>query len=404
MQILRKNKALLRRIDPYALLLLLSAMGTCFCMHLILGTGFAASSPYNTYTLQAMAWRNGSLHLPHDFPWLELAIYEGNYYVSFPPLPSVVLLPLTFLFGEQTPDNLLVQLYGLGACLGVYSALKASGMKRPAAALLSYLIPLSSSALPMFVNGAVWYQAQMLALMLTCLSIAAMLKGRPTLSLFVYALSVACRPFNALYGPVLYMLFFRRRTPALDFNRASFRRLIPGTALGLAVAAAIGVFNAVRFGNPLEFGHNYLPEFSFQGGIQFSLQHVANNLKTFLLGLPLEKSGASYSFRAFGYSLLIACPTVTLMLARCLRDIIKKQFSLMKGFLLFTMLLHIFLLLLHRTFGGYQLGARYVVDVIPYTICYFALSPGGKRWQALCIAALLFSLAFTIAGLSAVHL
>ena len=84
-------------------------------MHLMIGTNPIGPTPYNTYTRQALAWRQGLLHLPEDVPHLELAIYEGEYYVSFPPLPSVVLLPLTYLFGINTPDALLVKLYALGA-------------------------------------------------------------------------------------------------------------------------------------------------------------------------------------------------------------------------------------------------------------------------------------------------
>ena len=50
-------------------------------------------NPYRSYALQACAWLNGRLDLEKDYPWLELAIYEGKYYVSFPPFPSLVLLP-----------------------------------------------------------------------------------------------------------------------------------------------------------------------------------------------------------------------------------------------------------------------------------------------------------------------
>ena len=57
--------------------------------------GISAVGPtgYYTYNLQALAWRNGKLCLDQDYPWLELAIYEGKYFVSFPPVPSVPLPP-----------------------------------------------------------------------------------------------------------------------------------------------------------------------------------------------------------------------------------------------------------------------------------------------------------------------
>ena len=49
------------------------------------------------------------LPLPEDVPYLELAVYGGDYYVSFPPVPSLLLLPLTFFFGMDTPDSLLIR-------------------------------------------------------------------------------------------------------------------------------------------------------------------------------------------------------------------------------------------------------------------------------------------------------
>ena len=77
-------------------------------LHDLAGGTLLVHEPLDSYTLQALAWRNGEVCLTNgqDYPWLELAIYNGKYYVSFPPLPSVLMLPLTFVFGENTPNTL----------------------------------------------------------------------------------------------------------------------------------------------------------------------------------------------------------------------------------------------------------------------------------------------------------
>ena len=62
-------------------------------------------NPYNSYVLQACSWLEGRLDLGRDYPWLELAIHEGKYYVSFPPFPSYVLLPFAAVFGTAAPDG-----------------------------------------------------------------------------------------------------------------------------------------------------------------------------------------------------------------------------------------------------------------------------------------------------------
>ena len=348
-------------------------------LHTVLGTSFWGPTPYNTYTRQALAWRQGLLHLPEDVPHLELAIFEGEYYVSFPPLPSVILLPLTYLFGMATPDALLVKLYALGACVLMYYALKRAGYERVSAAALAFLICFSSSLLPLTLDGAVWYHAQVLAFFLTMAAVCLLTMDRPTLALLCYALSVACRPFNALYGLPLFFTWFSLSRQAGISWKNTVRPLIPGVCLGLLVAVGIGAYNFARFGNPFEFGHNYLPEFSFQGGIQFSIHHVWNHLKTFLWGMPVYWEDGVMKVRQFGYSMLLACPTLLLMLIQGVIDLIKKQTSAEKSVVLLTCVLHAFFLLFHRTFGGFQLGARYAVDLIPYTFLFLLLTPQKKR-------------------------
>lgn len=387
---------------PLLLIGLMSVLWTV--LHFLTGVDLFGPTAYPTYTLQAMAWRSGMLHLDHDYPWLELAIFGGEYYVSFPPLPSVVLLPLTFIFGFDTPDNLLVKLYAVGACLILYFALKHREYGTPASAALAFLIMFGSSLLPVTTDGAVWYHAQMLAFLLITAAIACILAGHATPGLFFYALSVGCRPFDALYALPLFFVYCRiQRSSGISYKQI-IRKMLPGIGLGLLVACALGVYNFVRFGNPFEFGHNYLPEFSTQGGVQFSLAHLSNNIKTFLFGLPLEFGNDGVQFARFGYSLLIACPAISLTLVRGIGDLFRKRMTPEKAVTLLTMILLLFLLLLHRTFGGFQLGARYAVDTIPCCALYMLLDRPEKRWTVFQIIVLFCCFLFTCWGFCQVHL
>ena len=74
----------------YALLALIIGFWlTGVAVQMLTGGSFAGSSAYNSYTLQAMAWRDGMVSLGRDYPHLELAVYNNDWYVSFPPVPSV---------------------------------------------------------------------------------------------------------------------------------------------------------------------------------------------------------------------------------------------------------------------------------------------------------------------------
>lgn len=346
-------------------LMLLGAMAAAFALlHALTHTGPLDPSPYNSYTLQALAWRQGRLHLTEDVPRLELAIFEGRYYMSFPPVPTIPLYVLTFFFGENTPDALVVELYAIGAALLLYKALLRRYAPWPAA-FLSLLIFLSSSFLPIAFIGGVWYHAQLMAYLFSAAALERMAHQKPTPALLFAALAVGCRPFNALL--VLYLLAVFLREGGL--NRATLRRLTPGILLGLSVALAMMALNFARFRNPLEFGHNYLPEFSTQGGVQFSLRHIGKNVKTFLWGAPFHALTPFPQFARFGFSMLIGNAGLLLLtLLAPLTALREKSPRPLVPLIFFAM--HAFLLLLHRTGGGFQWGARYFADCL---IWLFAL-------------------------------
>ena len=370
-------------------------------LHALTGIRFAGSTAYNTYTRQAMAWREGHAWV-QNAEYLELAIFNGQYYVSFPPLPSVILYPLTFLFGMDTPDNLLVKAYALGACMMMYFAFVRAGYRRGQAALTAFLFTFASSLLPLTLEGAVWYHAQVLAFFLTVAAICLLTLDKPTGALFLYALSVGCRPFNALYGlPLFFVYCTLCREKGVRYMAG---RLWKGVLAGLAVAAALAGYNAVRFGNPLEFGHNYLPEFSFQGGVQFSLGHLADNLRTALAQLPFTLRDGRWEPEKFGFAVAFACPVLLLMAVWFIEDCIRDTVTWSRGVVVITALIHFFLLMTHRTFGGYQFGARYCADLIPYAFFYQLLRSEKKRlpwWQ---IAGLALGLALMLWGSVNVHL
>ena len=372
-------------------------------LDMITGKSFFGPSPYNSYTLQALSWLKGHTWVENN-EILELAIYEGRYYVSFPPLPSVILLPFAAVFGMNTPDNLLIKLYACASVVFLYKALKNVSCRRADAALWSFLAVFSSSLLPLTLEGAVWYQAQALALMLASGAVYLMSADRMTWALFLYALSVAARPFDAmLFVPLITIWTYLSAKGGMS-ARDMAKKLAPGFALGLSVALAIGIYNYCRFRNPLEFGHNYLPEFSFQGGIQFSLSHVGNNMKTFVWGLPFDVNEGALSLKKFGFSFLIACPLLTVMLVSFVADLIRKRMDLLRLVTICTFLVHFFLLLLHRTFGGYQFGARYCVDMLPYAFLYRLVQKEKTRtpvWEWILLAC---GFVFSIYGSIAMHL
>ncbi|MBQ8136988.1 MAG: hypothetical protein IJ174_06100, partial [Clostridia bacterium] len=110
------------------------------------GKSLYGPSVYNSYTLQALSWLQGKATVENVWH-LELAVYEGEYYVSFPPLPSVILLPFALIFGMNTPDNAIVKCYACLAVILMYKALCSRGYEPEAAAPYAFLFAFSSSFL-----------------------------------------------------------------------------------------------------------------------------------------------------------------------------------------------------------------------------------------------------------------
>lgn len=408
-----------REFDWVPILLLVLSVGLVLFLHLLVNgslEGVLSPTFYNTYTRQAMAWRDGLLHLPEDVPYLELAVYNGEYYVSFPPVPSVVELPLTLIFGMDTPDHLLMLFYITVSCEALYFAFKKRGITRLSSALFAFFLCFGCCILPLCIDGAVWYHAQMLALLCMSLCLFFFVYDRPTPALIFYALSVGCRPFNAVYGVVFGVIYLMKLIKSGTEFRKICLKLLPGICAGLLIAALYGTYNYVRFGNIFEFGHNYLPEFSTQGGIQFSLDHVAGNAKRFIRGLPFTTVGdiRYLNLEQFGFSVFIACPALTVMLVRAVADAIRKKFTVAKGLILAGFAVQLFLLLLHRTFGGFQFGARYACDLLMYPAAYLCCSavsekdalPGQKKCAFTGAETVVYVLAllFSVYGTCAMHI
>ena len=294
----------------------------------------------DSYTLQALAWRTGQTHitpseLSHD---LELAVYGGKLYVSFPPVPTIPLWLLTFLY--------------------VWAVFLVAGCN------LLYIC----------WSGGVWYQAQALAFLLTLCAFRLLLSKSSAawiMGLFSLALAVGCRPFQAVYiVPGLWMAYRNIQ----DKGKASpmralimlFLFCVPAILAGLGY----GLYNMARFGSFFEFGHAYLPEFQ-EYGPQFSLSYFAQNLKN-VFRLPFFEANRLDFPRFSGFAFYLVNPLFLLALGAAVHGLCKKRFRAQDYLLALCLVLHFTLLLLHRTFGGWQFGTRYLIDLCP-ALFYFTL-------------------------------
>ena len=68
---------------------------------------------WNYFVLLADAFLGGRLYLTENLPWLNELVKNNNfYYVVFPPMPAILILPFVAAFGVSLPQPYLSILLG----------------------------------------------------------------------------------------------------------------------------------------------------------------------------------------------------------------------------------------------------------------------------------------------------
>ena len=331
------------------------------------------SNPYNTYEIQAQSWLDGRVDVDNR-EWLELATYNGKYYVSFPPLPSVILLPFVAVFGSGC-DNYIAF---IALLLGVFFCFKLSrkfGLSPEFSALVTSALYLGTNMRQITSDAWVWFFAQNLAFLFTILSFYCAKIKKKGFSMLFLACAVGCRPFDLIYLPLILLIILdgmEEKSFIVKFKKLVFEKIwvyIPAFLIVLFYC----IYNYVRFGNIFEFGHNYLPEFLNSEDGQFSLSYFIKNLPC-LFRLPTVSQG-KITFPQFdGMSIFLVIPFfITYPLSLIVSFVRDKKIEYKKYHILGSVLIlfHIFILLCHKTMGGAHFGNRYIMDTVP---CLFVLS------------------------------
>jgi hypothetical protein len=167
-----------------------------------------------------------------------VAEFGGRYYVSFPPAPALVELPLAVLFGRETPNSLALFGIVLAGVLAQHRMLLKRGFDERSALLASLAFVFGTNLYVSCVKATVWAQGQALGWAFAILGLQRVLDNPrrglrgPGPGYLLLALAVGCRPFYLFLAPLFLALDVRtsgrspfRRRPGW---RHSWRRW-PGT-------------------------------------------------------------------------------------------------------------------------------------------------------------------------------
>ncbi|MGI5899302.1 MAG: hypothetical protein ACOX8S_05175 [Christensenellales bacterium] len=361
----KNAKSEISRRRGFAALLLLCLLICYALLWLFTGISPLEVNNYNSFSVQAESWLSGRLDVDY-MPWLEQAVFRGKYYISFPPLPSVVLLPLVLFFGANTPDNILCVIIAIAGALFAYKSALCLGKSPKGAFSWAFFVTGASNFLFISMSGWVWFMAQNLSFMFTMMSLYfALSKGaagkrRGGLSLFFLSCAVGCRPIQVVFFPVLFFLLYENNgfgTFIKDFA-VKWRWLLPSACVAIFLCA----LNYARFGSIFEFGHNYLPEFLESPKGQFSASYIPYNL--FRSIRIFQYDYARISFPTFdGFAFYLVMP----IWLSCVFYSFRRKTSRAFDWLVIACIgINLLITCAHKTMGGWHFGCRYFIDATPF--------------------------------------
>jgi len=337
------------------LILLLSWAAVYFVVWEFTGEWPFSENPYNSYVLQARAWLEGHMDLGRNYSHLEIAEYAGKYFVSFPPIASVILLPFVIL---GIPDGVAALIISLSGAYFTYKLCEKHKVENPV--FWSLFLMVASNVLLVGVNAWVWFIAQNISFLFTVSAIYFASKKESKTAFFLWALAVGARPFQIVYLPLLVCILTD------GFKLVNIKNLFKSFLPAILVGMGYMLYNYLRFDNVFEFGHNYLPEFVEAENGQFHLSYMWENLKS-LVRLPGLGEGGILEFPRFnGVSVFLVFPIVIYSLIFSIKNIKNPTVAVGLG----SVIVHVLLIVSHRTMGGFHFGNRYFIDVMP---CLFYL-------------------------------
>lgn len=259
---------------------------------------------------------------------------EGDrFYSSFPAFPSVLMLPFVAIHGYQLNDTSFGVLVGALAVALFYALLRRLSLTGESErsprenAALALLLGFGTVFFYCAIRGEVWFSAEVMGVALSSLYLRnAAGARRPVLAGLFFSMAALTRT-PLLFAGVFFLLEALcpgpERLSQLAKLKEDFRPALSKLGWFAAGAAPLGLmgalYNYVRFGNPAEFGHNFIYFNRVNADIDryglFDLSYLSRNLEAAFLKLPSFSSTAPWlGYDPHGLTLLLTFPLLVFLL------------------------------------------------------------------------------------------
>jgi len=268
---------------------------------ILAGDRIVRHTAYNHYALMADAWVHGHQELvggPPGYSGMnDFALFEGKWFISFPPFPAVLMTPFVWLAGsaENFRDGqFVVWLSGIGpgVLFLVLEKLRRTGRSERSEVdnvRLALLFAFGTVYFFSAVQGTVWYAAHVVGVGLAALFVLFALDcERPILAGVMLGFMFLTRPTTALVG--MFFVLEAIRIAGKDYSKLVDLAVKSAVPVGACLAFA-AFLNHARFHtwDPSAFGHEYL-QVGWKTRIDrwglFSFHFLPRNISVMFASLP----------------------------------------------------------------------------------------------------------------------
>ncbi|MEW6092453.1 MAG: hypothetical protein AB1531_00665 [Chloroflexota bacterium] len=341
-----------------------------------------SSSPYFNYLADAFLHGQLSLRLiPSNQS--DLALYNGQYFMYWPPFPAVFFMPFIAISGIGFSDRLFTLALGaLNVTLVAYT-LRVVDIKnlipidRDKRGLLTIFFAFGTVHLLLSSLGIVWFTSQIVAFFCSILIFLAAIRLKGHLAFFFTGLALACATltrnhliFLAIW-PAYYLYQVNKSSNINKLISYFFVAVLP-----IVIAVFInGMYNYLRFGNVLEYGLAYQDfdgffRADFQKYGHFNTHYLLTNFYYNFIFYPFPTSDTTL----MGGSLFILSP-LFLAVFWAFNNSVSRRSALVLWFSVIAVTIPI---LLNIGSGWKTFGPRYTLDFTMPLLLLTVL--GFQKW------------------------
>jgi hypothetical protein len=347
-----------------------------------LNIGEQSGAPHFVYL--ADAFNHGRLSLDQRPPewqendWTE---YKGEWSVSFPPAPAILMMPFAAVYGKSFNDVIFTVILGAFNAALFFKLVPRVGrhlqnkfeINKAAQIVLTVAFAFGTVHWWLASFGQVWFTAQIVATTFILLALLETFgQQRPFwVGLWVTWAALA-RPPILLSLPAFVWLLVPKNSP-----RKLGLGLVPVIIAGIFIAA----YNYLRYDNPFELGYQYmhldrLLAARVESRGSFNLIYLIENLKNAFWKTPsFRKTCPFVVMDGWGLSMFFSTPLLLLIFTAPWRD------KAVQAALMGAALVAIPSFLYYNT-GYLQAGYRYSLDFLPLLfIPLIAASKGRLNWK-----------------------